>query len=60
MMPASIAAANIMLHTLIGAPEGKPWFWTITDLSTADCPKKLARNWSDQCAARCPDFATVL
>ena len=27
---------------------------------TADCPKKVARNWSDQCAARCPDLAAVL
>ena len=27
---------------------------------TADCPKKAANNWSDQCAARCPDLAAVL
>ena len=27
---------------------------------TADCPKKLAHNWSDQCAARCPDLPRVL
>jgi hypothetical protein len=27
---------------------------------TADCPKKAAKNWSDQCAARCPDLAAVL
>ena len=30
------------------------------DEITADCPKKVARNWSDQCAARCPDLAAVL
>jgi hypothetical protein len=30
------------------------------DEITADCPKKLARNWSDQCGARCPDLAEVL
>jgi hypothetical protein len=24
------------------------------DEITADCPKKLARNFNDQCAARCP------
>jgi hypothetical protein len=28
------------------------------DEITADCPKKSARNWSDQCAAR-PDLAAV-
>ena len=27
---------------------------------TADCPKKSARNMSDQCDARCPDLARVL
>jgi hypothetical protein len=27
---------------------------------TADCPKKLARNMSDQCAARCPDLPRIL
>jgi hypothetical protein len=27
---------------------------------TADCPKKAAHNWSDQCAARYPDLAAVL
>jgi hypothetical protein len=27
---------------------------------TADCPKKSAHNWNDQCAARRPDLATVL
>ena len=32
------------------------WF----DEITADCPNKSARNWSDQCAARCPDLAAVL
>lgn len=30
------------------------------DEITADCPKKAARNWGDQCAARCPDLAAVL
>ena len=27
---------------------------------TADCPKKLAHDWNDQCAARCPDLPRVL
>jgi hypothetical protein len=27
---------------------------------TADCPKKLAHNWSDQCGARCPDLPRAL
>jgi hypothetical protein len=26
----------------------------------ADCPKKLANNWADQCAARCPDLPKVM
>jgi hypothetical protein len=27
---------------------------------TAECPKKIAHNMNDQCAARCPDLAAVL
>ena len=27
---------------------------------TADCPKKKAHNWNDQCAARCPDLPRVM
>ena len=27
---------------------------------TADCPKKLAHDWNDQCGARCPDLSRVL
>ncbi len=27
---------------------------------TADCPKKTAHNWSDQCAALCADLPRVL
>jgi hypothetical protein len=27
---------------------------------TADCPIKQAQNWSDRCAARCPDLPEVL
>jgi hypothetical protein len=27
---------------------------------TADCPRMIARNMSDQCGARCPDLARVL
>ncbi len=27
---------------------------------TADCPKKQAHNWNDQCGARCPDLPRVL
>jgi hypothetical protein len=30
------------------------------DEITADCPKKRARNWNDQCAMRCPDLPGVL
>jgi hypothetical protein len=30
------------------------------DEIAADCPKKSACNWSDQCAARCPDLPRVL
>jgi hypothetical protein len=38
--------------------EGKIIDW-LGEL-TADCPKKLAHNSSDQCGARCPDLAKVL
>ncbi len=27
---------------------------------TVTCPKKAVNNWSDQCAARCPDLAALL
>jgi hypothetical protein len=27
---------------------------------TADCPKKKAHNWNDQCAARCLDLPRVM
>jgi hypothetical protein len=27
---------------------------------TATCPIKQAQNWSDRCAARCPDLPKVL
>jgi hypothetical protein len=27
---------------------------------SADCPKKRARNFSDQCGAQCPDLPRVL
>ena len=27
---------------------------------TADCPRMIARNMSDQCGARCPDLPWVL
>ena len=30
------------------------------DEITADCPKKKAHNWNDQCAARCPDLPKVM
>jgi hypothetical protein len=30
------------------------------DEITADCPKKMAHNWNDQCAARCPDLPGAL
>jgi hypothetical protein len=43
--------------------RGHTWRAKISDWLrelTADCPKKAAKNWSDQCAARCPDLAAVL
>jgi hypothetical protein len=30
------------------------------DELTADCSIKQAQNWSDRCAARCPDLPKVL
>jgi hypothetical protein len=30
------------------------------DELTADCSVKHAQNWSDRCAARCPDLPKVL
>jgi hypothetical protein len=30
------------------------------DEITADCSKKSAQNWNDQCAARCPDLPKIL
>jgi hypothetical protein len=30
------------------------------DEITADCPKNSEHNWSDQCAAQCPDLPRVL
>jgi hypothetical protein len=30
------------------------------DEITADCPRRMAANISDQCAARCPDLPKVL
>ena len=30
------------------------------DEITAGCQQKAARNWSDQCAARCPDLPKLL
>ena len=38
--------------------DGKVIDWL--DELTADCPKKSAHNWNDQCAARCPDLPKVL
>jgi hypothetical protein len=37
--------------------DGKIIDWK--DEITADCPRRIARNISDQCAARCPDLAKV-
>jgi hypothetical protein len=30
------------------------------DEISADCPKKIERNMSDPCGAKCPDLAAVL
>jgi hypothetical protein len=38
--------------------DGKIIDW-LSEL-TADCPKKSAHNWNDQCGARCPDLPRVL
>jgi hypothetical protein len=38
--------------------DGKVLDWL--DELTADCPKKLAHNMNNQCAARCPDLPKVL
>ena len=48
------------LHRLIEerGREAKVIDWL--DELSADCPKKLAHNMNDQCAARCPDLARVL
>jgi len=27
---------------------------------TADCPRKIANNYSDQCGARCPELSKAL
>jgi hypothetical protein len=46
---------------IFGDLSGKLRDATLVDwLVAADCPKKSARNWSDQCAARCLDLAVVL
>jgi hypothetical protein len=37
--------------------DAKPFDWS--DEITADCPRKQARNLSDQCGARCPDLLKV-
>ena len=38
--------------------DAKLFDWS--DEITADCPRKQARNLSDQCGARCPDLPKVL
>jgi hypothetical protein len=38
--------------------DGKIIDWK--DGITADCPRRKAANYSDQCAARCPDLPKVL
>jgi hypothetical protein len=38
--------------------DGKVIDWK--DGITGDCPRKVSGNYSDQCAARCPDLAKVL
>jgi len=53
-------AGHYRLQNLIRArgTDAKVIDWL--DEITADCPKKRARNMSDQCGARCPDLARVL
>ncbi len=38
--------------------DGKLIDWT--DELPANCPRKIARNFNDQCRARCPDLPKVL
>jgi hypothetical protein len=38
--------------------DGKLIDWK--DELTADCPRKIARNISDQCGAQCPDLPKVV
>ena len=45
---------------IFGDPIGKLGVLRVLYEITADCPKKSAQNWNDQCAARCPDLAVVL
>jgi hypothetical protein len=38
--------------------DAKLFDWS--DEITADCPRKQARNLSDQCGAKCPDLSKVV
>jgi hypothetical protein len=47
------------LHRLIARYRIDAKLFDWSDEITADCPRKQARNLSDQCGARCPDLSTV-
>jgi hypothetical protein len=53
-------AGRYRLHRLIEERGRNAKLIDWLDEITADCPKKSAHNWNDQCAARCPDLARVL
>jgi hypothetical protein len=38
--------------------DAKLFDWS--DEIKADCPRKQARNWNDQCDVRCPDLPKVV
>ena len=38
--------------------DAKLFDWS--DEITADCPRKQAKNFNDQCSARCPDLPKVV
>jgi hypothetical protein len=48
------------LHRLIAERGGDASVVDWLDELTADCSIKQAQNWSDRCAALCPDLPKVL
>jgi hypothetical protein len=48
------------LHRMIERYGIDAKLFDCSDEITADCPRKQARNLSDQCGARCPDLSKVV